>query len=71
MSSCNLITCGGHALNETRWYSDSSYFVNSSYPWFYRGGSYSSGANAGAFYADTGVGVAGLTYGFRSVLVTR
>ena len=41
----------GHALTETSgWYSDYAYFVNSSYPWFERGGGYSRSADAGVFY---------------------
>ena len=70
MSSCNLITCGGHALNETRWYSDVSGFVSSSYPWFRRGGYCSEGSDAGAFNANYDGGIASGS-GFRSVLVTR
>ena len=41
----------GHALTEiSSWYSDSVQFVNSSVPWFHRGGGYSSGAYAGVFF---------------------
>ena len=32
------------------WYSDSSLFASSSYPWFLRGGDYYYGSNAGVFY---------------------
>ena len=40
----------GHALTEIKnWYSDDAYFVDSSYPWFWRGGIYSDGAYAGVF----------------------
>ena len=40
----------GHALIETNsWYSDNANFVNSSYPWFKRGGGYSSSSGAGVF----------------------
>ena len=40
----------GHALTETKnWYSDNANFVDSSHPWFLRGGYYSDSANAGVF----------------------
>ena len=46
-----VVSYTGHALTETKkWYSDYAIFVNSSYPWFVRGGSYSNGAYAGVFY---------------------
>ena len=34
----------------TAWNNDYAYFVNSSYPWFRRGGNYSVGSGAGVFY---------------------
>ena len=41
----------GHALTETKnWYSDNSLFVDSSYPWFMRGGRYNDGTYAGVFF---------------------
>ena len=58
-NSCTFATCGGQALYETndggsnsgtQWNGNSSYFVNSSYPWFARGGYY-YGSDAGLFYA--------------------
>jgi hypothetical protein len=60
---CTWITCGGHALHETRavqsvsdftqaWSSDYSYFVNSLDPWFVRGGFSGSTSGAGVFAAD-------------------
>ena len=40
----------GHALTETaRWYNDDEYFVESSFPWFLRGGIYHDGIDAGVF----------------------
>ena len=57
----------GDAIGETAgWYSDYAYFVNSSVPWFNRGGYYDSGANAGVFRSGTFGG--GVSYGFRVVL---
>ena len=60
----------GDAIGETAgWYSDYAYFVNSSVPWFNRGGYYDSGANAGVFRSGTFGG--GVSYGFRVVLSTK
>ena len=40
----------GHVLTETKnWYSDSANFVNSSGPWFVRGGSLITSTTAGVF----------------------
>ena len=49
------------------WYADNSYFVNSSYPWFDRGGVYSDGVLADQFYFDRGTGGAGSNIGLRLV----
>ena len=38
------------------WYGDFSYFVDSSYPWFYRGGHYTHGVLAGAFHFQRNTG---------------
>ncbi len=38
------------------WYDDYLSFVDSSYPWFYRGSSYYYGSVAGQFYFDRGTG---------------
>ena len=68
-SSCTIATCGGHALFETaNWYSDYAFFVNSSYPWFIRGGYYDNGADAGAFGSNYNYGSAHSYYSFRLVL---
>ncbi len=42
----------GHALTETKnWYSDyGTYFVDSNYPWFIRGGYYINNTDAGVFH---------------------
>lgn len=54
LTACNGGICYGHAISETTsWYSDYAYFVKSSKPWFYRGGSYDYGAGAGAFYRSS------------------
>jgi len=40
-----------HALAETKnWYGDTALFVNSSYPWFERGGAFNSSYYAGVFH---------------------
>ena len=47
----------GHALTETaEWYSDNAIFVNSSSPWFVRGGHFNENARAGvfSFYTNNG-----------------
>ena len=60
-NSCTFATCGGQALYETnngnnnataQWNGNWMHFVESSDPWFVRGGYYSNGSNAGLFYAD-------------------
>ena len=41
----------GHALTETKeWYGDNASFVNSSIPWFLRGGRYGNSTLTGVFY---------------------
>ena len=50
------------------WYNDEAWFVNSSYPWFNRGGSFSSGSGAGAFYFVNNYGHANSGISFRLVL---
>ena len=61
----------GDALGETaRWYSDYAYFVNSSNPWFVRGGIFDAGDSAGVFYFVDGTGVGRTFYGFRVALST-
>ncbi len=58
----------GNSYIHNSWYADSSSFVDSSYPWFHRGGSHISGVLAGQFifYRHTGA-VAG-DIGSRLVL---
>ncbi|MDY4237383.1 MAG: hypothetical protein SOX86_05240 [Bacilli bacterium] len=47
----------GHALTETKnWYSDIAYFVDSSYPWFMRGGIYYNSTDAGVFFFNSVIG---------------
>jgi len=66
---CTLATCGGHALYETNaWYGDIANFVYSGTPWFDRGGHYSSGSSAGAFYFSLASG-GYADVSWRSVLV--
>ena len=55
-------------LIKGNWYSDSAGFVFSSYPWFLRGGSYSNGANAGAFRFFGNLGNADIYYSARAVI---
>ena len=61
----------GDATGETAgWYSDTASFVNSSNPWFERGGYYSDGDSAGVFHFYYSSGVDYTGYGFRVVLST-
>ena len=56
----------GDATYETSgWYRDSAHFVNSSYPWFRRGGNYSNTTNAGVFNSSSNNGQAYTTYSAR------
>ena len=50
------------------WYSEISAFVESSSPWFYRGGDYERGVIGGQFYFDRHTGKAYNGLGFRIVL---
>ena len=69
LTACDGGICYGHALSETAgWYSDYAIFVNSSNPWFVRGGHYYSVTNAGAFYSHYYNGGAGSNGSFRLVL---
>ena len=71
-SFCSLSTCCGNALNETKnWYSDGANFVNSSTPWFYRGGYYLIASGAGAFYAADYNGISVSIHSFRGVLAAK
>ena len=59
----------GHALTETKnWYSDHAYFVDSSYPWFVRGGGYYYSASAGVFYFFNVIGNSNSCYSSRPVI---
>ena len=50
------------------WYADVSYFVESSNPWFSRGGYYVNGGLAGQFYFSRGTGAVNTNVGSRLVL---
>ena len=68
MGTFNLVTLGNFSGNVSNWYATGSSFVDSTYPWFTRGGGCSNGVVAGqfAFVRDTG---AAYNYiGFRIVL---
>ena len=59
----------GDATGETAgWYSDTTNFVNSTYPWFVRGGDYYGGDNAGVFDFSYNTGTDFDGYVFRVVL---
>jgi len=62
----------GDALGETAgWYSDYTYFVYSSDPWFVRGGHYSNGASAGAFAFSYAAGTSIANISFRPLLSAK
>jgi hypothetical protein len=76
---CTWSTCGGQALHETKitqsvsssdqsWGSDYSYFVDSSTPWFERGGYSGTGMNGGVFASHHNFGSAFSSVGFRVVV---
>ena len=53
------------------WYGDDSYFVDSTYPWFGRGGSYGHGVLAGQFYFTRHTGGVGTHVGSRLGLAAK
>ena len=76
-NSCTFNTCGGQALYETnnsnnnttaQWNGNWMHFVESSNPWFVRGGVYYVGSNAGLVYAYYDDGHAYSYYAFRVAL---
>ena len=59
----------GHALTETKnWHSDFAYVVDSSAPWFIRGGYYSNSAIAGVFSFSYNNGSSNSNYSSRLVI---
>jgi hypothetical protein len=58
----------GNSRYHNSWYADSSYFVESSGPWFLRGGVYANGVLAGQFGFNTYTGGAYSNVSFRLVL---
>ena len=70
LTACNGGVCYGHGLTETNaWYGDDALFVSAVYPWFFRGGVYNNGSNAGVFDRYNRNGNANNNLGFRSSLV--
>ena len=59
---------GPFQSGKSSWYNDYAYFVDSSHPWFFRGGVYSVGSGAGAFYFLYNYGHAHSSISFRLVL---
>ena len=55
--------------SSSSWYGDCSYFPSTDWPFFYRGGYYSYGADAGVFYFDYDNGSSYGSVSFRPVLV--
>ena len=64
--------CGGHALFETAgWGGDISYLVDSSSPWFGRGGVSGNGSGAGVFASGRTYGSTSSNFGFRVALLPQ
>ena len=55
--------------SSSSWYGDYSNFPYTDWPFFYRGGDYSNGTNAGVFYFDNYYGNSSGSISFRPVLV--
>ncbi len=55
----------------TAWNTDYSYFANTQYPYFYRGGMYWDGVRAGIFASYTFEGAGTERTGFRAVLIQK
>lgn len=70
LTACNGGICYGHGLSEvSNWYGDVASFVYGSFPWFKRGGYYSSGSSAGSFFFNSSNGIDIVSGAARSVLV--
>ena len=73
LTTCSNGICYGHALSETAyWHDDYAYFVNTSSPWFRRGGNGNfNGSNAGVFNFVGDKGSASSNVSFRSVIASN
>ena len=70
LTACNGGLCYGHSLSETNnWYGDYTVFIDTSRPWFGRGGVYYDGSTAGMFFFYYGNGDVYNDYSFRSVII--
>ncbi len=58
----------GNSRHHNGWYADTSHFVDSTYPWFSRGGYYDYGVLASQFLFGRGKGSSATNAGFRLVL---
>lgn len=61
----------GNARYHNKWYGDYSSFVDSTYPWFSRGGYYGYGVLAGQFNFARSTGAADGNFGSRLVLAAK
>ena len=66
-----VLETSSRSSGSTSWFSDSSGFVNSSYPVFVRGGNYRDGSDAGLFCFVGGNGGSNNLGGFRPVCVVK
>ena len=60
-----------NSRHHNQWYGDNSYFVQSSNPWFLRGGGYADGVLAGQFHFARNTGGADTRFGSRLVLAAN
>ena len=66
-----VLETSSRSSGSTSWFSDSSYFVNSSGPVFLRGGYYNGGSGAGLFNFGSNYGAGSSGNGFRPVCVVK
>ena len=67
----NYLDGDNNSRYHSSWYASHAYFVDSSLPWFSRGGNFSNGVLAGQFYFDRHTGASYGSVGFRLVLTPR
>ncbi len=70
ITACNGSTCKGYALNEVaNWYDDRATVVDTTSPWFVRGGTDYGSTNAGVFAYGRRQGYIHSSFTFRIVLI--
>ncbi len=64
----NYLEKNGTSYYHGSWYNEEAHFINSSFPWFFRGGYWDRGVLAGIFYFDRFTGGVHVNVSFRLVL---